>query len=54
VQTHGYPSFEEIREGWGELLATVHKHVTNLEKKGLLHCDAAQPQHRPAGLRAAR
>ena len=42
VQTHGYsPSFEEIREGLGlNSLATVHKHVTNLEKKGLLHRDA--------------
>lgn len=42
VQTHGYsPSFEEIREGMGlNSLATVHKHVTNLEKKGLLHRDA--------------
>jgi repressor LexA len=38
VQTRGYsPSFEEIREGLGlNSLATVHKHVTNLEKKGLL------------------
>ena len=42
VQAHGYsPSFEEIREGMGlNSLATVHKHVTNLEKKGLLHRDA--------------
>lgn len=42
VQAHGYsPSFEEIREGLGlNSLATVHKHVTNLEKKGLLHRDA--------------
>ena len=42
VQTRGYsPSFEEIREGLGlNSLATVHKHVTNLEKKGLLHRDA--------------
>ena len=42
MQTHGYsPSFEEIREGLGlNSLATVHKHVTNLEKKGLLHRDA--------------
>lgn len=38
VERHGYsPSFEEIREGMGlNSLATVHKHVTNLEKKGLL------------------
>ena len=42
VQEHGYsPSFEEIRQGLGlNSLATVHKHVTNLEKKGLLHRDA--------------
>jgi repressor LexA len=42
VQTNGYsPSFEEIRAGLGlNSLATVHKHVTNLEKKGLLHRDA--------------
>lgn len=38
VERQGYsPSFEEIREGMGlNSLATVHKHVTNLEKKGLL------------------
>ena len=38
VERHGYsPSFEEIRGGMGlNSLATVHKHVTNLEKKGLL------------------
>src|SRR5215475_5647388 len=37
VQKNGYsPSFEEIGEGLGlSSLATVHKHVTNLEKKGL-------------------
>ena len=35
------PSFEEIKDGMGlSSLATVHKHVTNLEKKGLLHRDA--------------
>ena len=36
VQKHSYsPSFDEIREGMGlNSLATVHKHVTNLEKKG--------------------
>ncbi len=41
VQTHQYsPSFEEIGEGLGlSSLATVHKHVTNLEKKGLLKRD---------------
>src|SRR6202161_428141 len=41
VQKHNYsPSFEEIGEGL-ELnsLATVHKHITNLEKKGLLTRD---------------
>src|SRR5262245_16975401 len=41
VQKNGYsPSFEEIGEGMGlSSLATVHKHVTNLEKKGLLKRD---------------
>ncbi len=41
VQTHGYsPSFEEIGDGLGlSSLATVHKHVSNLEKKGLLKRD---------------
>ncbi len=41
VAKHGYsPSFEEIGEGLGlSSLATVHKHVTNLEKKGLLKRD---------------
>ncbi len=41
VQKNGYsPSFDEIREGMGlNSLATVHKHVTNLEKKGLLTRD---------------
>src|SRR6476661_1654888 len=41
VQRNGYsPSFEEIGEGMGlSSLATVHKHVTNLEKKGLLTRD---------------
>jgi repressor LexA len=41
VQKNGYsPSYDEIRIGL-ELnsLATVHKHVTNLEKKGLLTRD---------------
>jgi len=40
-QEKGYsPSFEEIREAMGlNSLATVHKHVTNLEKKGLLTRD---------------
>jgi repressor LexA len=41
VQQHGYsPSFEEIGSGLGlSSLATVHKHVSNLEKKGLLKRD---------------
>src|SRR6476660_7368624 len=41
VQTHGYsPSFEEIGGGLGlSSLATVHKHISNLEKKGLLKRD---------------
>ena len=41
VQKNGYsPSYDEIRMGL-ELnsLATVHKHITNLEKKGLLRRD---------------
>jgi len=38
VQKNGYsPSYEEIREGLGlNSLATVHKHISNLEKKQLL------------------
>src|SRR5213079_2046151 len=41
VQTNQYsPSFEEIGEGLGlSSLATVHKHISNLEKKGLLSRD---------------
>jgi len=41
VQSHGYsPSFEEIGSGLGlSSLATVHKHISNLEKKGLLKRD---------------
>ncbi len=41
VEDHGYsPSFEEIGEGLGlSSLATVHKHVSNLEEKGLLKRD---------------
>src|SRR5215467_8238864 len=41
IEKHGYsPSFEEIGEGMGlSSLATVHKHITNLEKKGLLRRD---------------
>ena len=38
VARNGYsPSFEEIARGMSlKSLATVHKHITNLEKKGLL------------------
>src|SRR5947199_8687501 len=38
VAEHGYsPSFEEIGKGLDlSSLATVHKHITNLERKGLL------------------
>lgn len=41
VQKNGYsPSFEEIGDGMGlSSLATVHKHISNLEKKGLLRRD---------------
>jgi len=41
VAEHGYsPSFEEIGAGTDlSSLATVHKHVSNLEKKGLLKRD---------------
>ncbi len=41
VEKNGYsPSFEEIGEGLGlSSLATVHKHVSNLEEKGLLKRD---------------
>lgn len=41
LQRNGYsPSFEEIGAGMGlSSLATVHKHVSNLETKGLLHRD---------------
>ena len=41
VQKNGYsPSFEEIGSGLGlNSLATVHKHITNLEKKGMLKRD---------------
>ena len=41
ISEHGHsPSYEEIREGMGlNSLATVHKRVTNLEKKGLLTRD---------------
>jgi repressor LexA len=41
VARQGYsPSFDEIAEGLGlNSLATVHKHVCNLEEKGLLRRD---------------
>ena len=41
MQKNGYsPSYEEIRVALGlNSLATVHKHVSNLEKKGLLTRD---------------
>jgi repressor LexA len=41
VQKQGYsPSFDEIGRGLGlSSLATVHKHISNLEKKGLLTRD---------------
>ena len=41
VSEKGYsPSFEEIGDGLGlNSLATVHKHISNLEKKGLLTRD---------------
>ncbi len=41
VQRNGYsPSFEEIGDGMGlSSLATVHKHISNLETKGLLRRD---------------
>lgn len=38
ISEHGYaPSFEEIAEAMGYAsLATVHEHLTNLEKKGVI------------------
>ena len=41
IAENGYsPSFEEIKVGQGlNSLATVHKHISNLEKKGLLTRD---------------
>jgi repressor LexA len=41
ISENGYsPSFEEIKAGQGlNSLATVHKHISNLEKKGLLTRD---------------
>ena len=39
IATHGYaPSFEEIAEHFTfRSLATVHEHLTNLERKGYIH-----------------
>lgn len=39
IRTNGYaPSFEEIAENFSfQSLATVHEHLTNLEKKGYIH-----------------
>ncbi|MBK8005751.1 MAG: transcriptional repressor LexA [Gemmatimonadetes bacterium] len=39
IRTHGYaPSFEEIAEQFNfQSLATVHEHLTNLERKGYIH-----------------
>lgn len=41
VESNGYsPSFDEIARGLSlKSLATVHKHITNLQKKGLLQRD---------------
>ncbi len=39
IRDHGYaPSFEEIAENFEfQSLATVHEHLTNLERKGYIH-----------------
>lgn len=39
IRTNGYaPSFEEIAEQFNfQSLATVHEHLTNLERKGYIH-----------------
>jgi len=39
IRDRGYaPSFEEIAEQFGfQSLATVHEHLTNLERKGYIH-----------------
>ena len=52
VHSHGYsPSFEEIGGGLGlSSLATVHKHVSNLEKKGLWRARPVLNSAREAGL----
>ncbi len=57
VQRTGYsPSFDEMARGLGlKSLATVHKHITNLEKKGLLdrvHNRSRSIDIIPAGTRA--
>jgi repressor LexA len=41
IQRHGYsPSFQEMAEMLGlSSVATVHKHITNLERKGLIRKD---------------
>ena len=38
IEAHGYaPSFEEIAEAFGYTsLATVHEHLSNLERKGYI------------------
>src|ERR1700688_3616559 len=56
VDRNGYsPSFEEIARGLElKSLATVHKHITNLEKKGLLdrvHNRSRSTDGVPAGAR---
>ncbi len=53
VQRNGYsPSFEEIARGLSlKSLATVHKHITNLQKKGLA---AARSQPQPLDRRTCR
>ena len=56
VDRNGYsPSFEEIARGLElKSLATVHKHITNLEKKGLLdrvHNRSRSIEVVPAGTR---
>src|ERR1700685_1627716 len=54
VSRNGYsPSFEEIARGMSlKSLATVHKHITNLEKKGML--DRVHNRSRSSGARRPR